>query len=115
MDYIDGFVCSVKNENKQKYIAYAQKAAKLFKEHGAKTVVETWGDSVPEGVLTSFPLAVKCEKDETVVFSWITWPSKEVHDASWDKLMAHPFFQTGMSEAPYDGKRMIFGGFEQIV
>jgi uncharacterized protein YbaA (DUF1428 family) len=95
--------------------APAEDAAELFKEHGAVTVVECWGDDVPEGKLTSFPMAVKREADETVVFSWIIWPSKEVRDAAHKKVMADPRMQPDKNPMPFDGKRMIFGGFEVLV
>jgi uncharacterized protein YbaA (DUF1428 family) len=84
----------------------------LFKECGALKVVECWGDDVPEGKLTSFPMAVKCEENETVVFSWIVWPSREVRDRGNQMAMADPRMQ---QEMPFDGKRLIYGGFEIIV
>ena len=110
MSYVDGFVAAVPTANREVYRAHAQKAAALFKQHGALAVVEGWGDDVPEGKLTSFSLAVKRKDDETVIFSWVTWPSKSVRDEAWKKLM------TEMDgEMPFDGKRMIYGGFEAIV
>lgn len=116
MEYIDGFVVAVPNQNKRKYIQHAREAAAIFKEYGALRLVECWGDEVPEGELTSFPIAVKCEPDETVVFSWISWPSKAVHDVGMAKFMKDPRI-TGMmmEEMPFDGKRMIYGGFQMIV
>ncbi len=115
MSYVDGFVTPVLATNKQAYIEHAEKAAAMFKEYGALTVVECWGDDVPEGKLTSFPLAVKCEAGEVVVFSWITWPSRAVRDESWKKLMADPRMQPGAMTMPFDGKRLIYGGFEAIL
>jgi hypothetical protein len=76
MDYVDGFVAAVPTANREIYRQHAEKAAAVFKEHGALSVVECWGDDVPEGKLTSFPMAVQRQADETVVFSWITGPSK---------------------------------------
>jgi len=76
-------------------------------------VVDCWGDDVPEGKLTSFPLAVQCQPDETVVLSWITWPSRQARDESWKRFMADPRVQSG-AEPPFDGKRLIFGGFEVV-
>ncbi|MBL0077278.1 MAG: DUF1428 domain-containing protein, partial [Rhodocyclaceae bacterium] len=99
--------------DKQKYLDHAQIAATVFKEHGALKVVECWGDDVPEGKLTSFPLAVKCEPHETVVFSWIVWPSREVRDAGFAKVMTDARLES--AEMPFDGKRMIFGGFQTIL
>ena len=115
MSYIDGFVTPVLDANRQAYIEHAEKAAALFKEYGASAVVECWGDDVPEGKLTSFPLAVKCEPGEAVVFSWITWPSRAARDDAWKKLMADPRMQPGEMSMPFDGKRLIYGGFETIV
>lgn len=113
MNYIDGFVAAVPTDNREAFRKHAQEAALAFKEHGALGVVECWGDDVPEGKLTSFPLAVKCQVDETVVFSWISWPSREVRDEGWKKLMADPRMQSGTM--PFDGKRMIYGGFQVLV
>ena len=76
MTYIDGFVAAVKTTDKETYRAHCQPMGGVFKEYGASEVVDTWGDDVPEGKLTSFPMAVKREEGETVVFGWITWPSK---------------------------------------
>ncbi len=78
-------------------------------------MVECWGDDVPDGQVTSFPMAVKRKDDETVVFSWIIWPSREVRKAGWEKVMADPRMSADTNPMPFDGKRMIFGGFETIV
>jgi uncharacterized protein YbaA (DUF1428 family) len=115
MDYIDGFVIAVPNANQQQYIALARKVAAIFKEYGALQLVECWGDDVPEGKLTSFPMAVKCQEDETVVFSWISWPSKAVRDAGMEKARQDPRMGNPDEPMPFDGKRMIFGGFQMIV
>ena len=115
MHYIDGFVAAVPNENKEKYIQHATQAAPLFTEYGALKVVECWGDDVPDGKLTSFPLAVKKEENESVVFSWVVWPSRAVRDAAWPKLMADPRMTSEANPMPYDGKRLIYGGFQTIV
>jgi len=112
MAYIDGFVLAVPKANKEKYREIAQLAAGIFKEFGALEVYEGWGDDVPEGKVTSFPMAVKCNEDETVVFSWILWPSKEVRNAGMAKVMDDPRMPR---ELPLDTQRMIFGGFETIV
>lgn len=76
MDYVDGFLVAVPTANQEVYRRHAEAAAVVFKECGALTVVECWGDDVPPGKLTSFPRAVQLKDDETVVFSWITWPSR---------------------------------------
>lgn len=115
MAYVDGFVAPVKADNRQAYLDMAARAAPIFKEHGATRVVECWADDVPHGKLTDFYLSVKTEEDETVVFSWIEWPSKEVRDAGMKKVMEDPRMQPGDAEPPFDMKRMIFGGFVPIL
>ncbi|HSC68380.1 MAG TPA: DUF1428 domain-containing protein [Cellvibrio sp.] len=113
MFYVDGFVVAVSTENKDQYKQMALKAAGVFKEYGALKVVECWGDDVPEGKVTSFPMAVKCEPNETVVFSWILWPDRATRDQGMKKSGEDP--RMDMSTMPFDGKRMIFGGFQMIV
>jgi uncharacterized protein YbaA (DUF1428 family) len=113
MSYVDGFVVPVPNANREAYRALAEKAGAIFKEHGALKMVECWGDDVPEGKVTSFPMAVKRKPDETVVFSWIVWLSKAARDAGMAAAMADP--RMSPNDMPFDGQRMIFGGFEVIV
>lgn len=115
MNYIDGFVVAVPNENKEKYIQHACDAAIVFKEHGALRLVECWGDDVPPGEVTSFPMAVKCQEGETVVFSWIIWPSKDVRDSGMENVMNDSRMTNESNPMPFDGKRLIFGGFQMIV
>jgi uncharacterized protein YbaA (DUF1428 family) len=115
MAYIDGFVAAVPTANRDAYIKHAEAAAVVFKEHGALKVVECWGDDVPECKLTSFPMAVKRKDDETVVFSWITWPSRQVRDRAMEKVMADHRLQPDTNPMPFDGKRLIYGGFETVV
>jgi uncharacterized protein YbaA (DUF1428 family) len=115
MNYIDGFVAAVPNANREAYRKHAAEAAAVFKEHGALKVVECWGDDVPDGKLTSFPMAVKRRDDETVVFSWVAWPSRQARDEAWKKLMADPRMQPDRNPMPFDGKRLIYGGFQTIV
>ena len=111
MTYIDGYVAAVPAANRDAYIAYAKASIPAFKEHGALRIVECWGTDVPDGKLTSFPLAVKLEPGEVVLFSWIEWPSKEVRDIAWKKMMDDPRFDPKTNPMPFDGKRMIYGGF----
>ena len=113
MSYVDGFVVAVPTEKKEAYKKLALEAAAIFKEYGALNVVECWGDDVPEGKLTSFPMAVKLEANETVVFSWVVWPDRDTRKSGMEKFMADPRMQA--SDMPFDGKRMIYGGFEVIV
>jgi len=115
MDYVDGFVAAVPKANKQAYIDHATVAAALFREHGAIRVVECWEDDVPPGKITSFPLAVQCGEDEAVVFSWIVWPSREARDAGMAKVMADPRMSAEANPMPFDGARLIFGGFRMVV
>jgi uncharacterized protein YbaA (DUF1428 family) len=115
MPYVDGFVVAVPTVNKEKYKKHAEEAAVVFKEHGALKLVECWGDDVPEGKITSFPMAVQRKDDETVVFSWIVWPSRAIRDQGMPKVMADPRLQPDKNAMPFDGKRMIYGGFEMIV
>ena len=110
-----GFVAAVPTANREKFKKHADEAAAIFKEYGALSVVECWGDDVPEGKITSFPMAVQRKDDETVVFSWIVWPSKEARKAAWDKVMADPRMKPEGNPMPFDGKRMIYGGFEPII
>ena len=111
--YVDGFIIPVSNAKKDAYLKMAKIAGSVWKDHGALSVVECWGDDVPPGKVTSFPLAVKLEADESVVFSWVTWPDKASRDAGNEKVMADPRMQM-TDDMPFDGKRLIFGGFELL-
>jgi uncharacterized protein YbaA (DUF1428 family) len=115
MTYVDGFVAAVPTANRQRFIAHASEMAKHFKEHGALRVVECWGDDVPDGKLTSFPLAVQRRDDEAVVFSWIVWPDRATRNAGMKKVMEDPRMSMQANPMPFDGKRMIYGGFETVV
>ncbi len=115
MSYIDGFVVPVPAGGKQAYLKTASMAAELFKEHGATRVVECWGDNLPDGKVTDFKKAVKAEPGETVVFSWIEWPSKAARDEGMAKFMADPRMTQNTDPMPFDGQRMFFGGFETIL
>lgn len=123
MPYIDGFVIACPEANKQKFIDHANTVDSVFLELGATRVVECWGDDVPEGQTTDFRMAAKAEKDEAVLFSWIEWPDKETRDAGMAKMTeimtdpakADPRMDPAKNPMPFDGKRMIFGGFVPIV
>ncbi len=115
MAYVDGFVVAVPSDKKEAFLTHARIAADIFKEHGALEVRECWGDDVPDGKLTSFPKAVQRAPGETVVFSWIVWPSKGARDAGWAAMMEDPRMSEDANPMPFDGKRMIFGGFESVL
>lgn len=114
MAYVSGFVCAVPIANKQAFIDHAVETAAIFKEHGALRVVDTWGDDVPDGALTSFPLAVKAEDNEVVAFSWVEWLSKDACDRCMEAMQDDPRMSPETNPMPFDGKRLIFGGFAAV-
>ncbi len=111
--YTDGYVLPVPTDKKDAYREMAEKAAAKFQQHGALRVVEAWGDDVPEGKVTDYKRAVKARDDENIVYSYVEWPDKPTRDAAMakmesdERLMAEPM--------PFDGKRMIYGGFEILL
>jgi uncharacterized protein YbaA (DUF1428 family) len=115
MKYVEGFLVPVPLANKEAYIKLASAALPLFKEFGATRVVECWGDDVPDGKLTDFRRAVQAQEGEVVVFSWFEYPSKEVRDAANEKMHNDPRMKAIGETMPFDGKRMIFGGFVPIL
>ena len=115
MTYVDGFVTAVPTANRIAFLDHARAAAAVFREHGALSVVECWGDDVPDGEITSFPQAVKSRPDETVCFSWILWPSRDVRNEAMPKIMSDPRMDPTSVPMPFDGKRMIYGSFEVLV
>jgi uncharacterized protein YbaA (DUF1428 family) len=119
MAYIDGFVIAVPKENRQKFIDHATTADGMFIEMGATRILECWGDDVPEGKTTDFRMAVKATEDEDVIFSWIEWPDKETRDKAYAIMMDPDFKDPRMDQErnpmPFDGKRMIWGGFGPVV
>ena len=116
MTYVDGFVAAVPTENKEAYRKHAADALPLFKEFGVKRMVENWGDDVPRGKVTDFYGAVQAKDGETIVFSWFEYPDKATRDAASQKMMNDPRMKEMMEKAmPFDGKRMIYGGFDSIV
>jgi uncharacterized protein YbaA (DUF1428 family) len=115
MAYVDGFVVAVPRQKLESYEKMARLAGAVWKEHGALTYVECVGDDVPYGELTSFPRAVQAKEDEVVIFSWITYASREERDSINAKVMADPRLKDSMTNAPFDGKRMIYGGFKTLM
>jgi uncharacterized protein YbaA (DUF1428 family) len=112
MSYVTGFLLPVPSANKDAYIASARKGWDLFKKYGAQSMVECWGEDVPEGKVTSFPMAVKKKDDEVVVFSWLTWPDKKTADDAWKKMEQDPAMKD--MQMPFDGQRMMWGGFSPV-
>ena len=115
MSYIDGLVTAVPAANKAQFIAHGRLIDAMFMEFGAVRVVEAWGDDVPHGTLTDFHRAVQATADEVVVLSWIEWPDKATRDAGMAQMMADPRMDPAQHPMPFDGKRMIFGGFSPII
>ena len=119
MTYVDGFVIAVPRANRQKFIEHAEKGDSVFFELGATRILECWGDDVSEGKLTDFRRAVQAKEDEEVVFSWVEWPDKATRDAAMAKMGELMKTDSRMNpEAnpmPFDGKRLIFGGFVPVV
>ena len=98
MSYVTGFLIPVKNENKARYIESARKSWPLFQKYGALEQVETWSEDVPDGKVTSFPMAVKKEADEAVVFSWLRWPDRATADKCFAEMMNDPDFQAAAAQ-----------------
>lgn len=115
MSYVDGFLLAVRKDKVEAYKAIARTAGDVWMEHGALAYVECLADDVPYGELTSFPRAVQAKEDETVVFAWVVYRSREARDEVNAKVMADPRMKTEPSEWPFDGKRMIFGGFKPFL
>lgn len=112
--YVDGFLVPVPEGKKDEYRAIAEQAAAVFRDHGASRVVEAWGNDVPEGKVTDYRRAVKAAEGEAVVFSWIEWPSREARDAGMKRSMEDPRMRMDHENMPFDGKRMVFGGFRVL-
>jgi len=115
MSYVDGFVLAVPKANIEAYRKMAQLGGQVWMEYGALSYVECLADDVPYGELTSFPRAVQATDDETVVFSWVTYKDKASRDEIMAKVMADERLKSYMTNMPFDGKRMIFGGFEAFL
>ncbi|MFC3195104.1 DUF1428 domain-containing protein [Marinicella sediminis] len=115
MSFVDGFVAAVPTVNKAQYQQHIELAGQAFKKHGALQFAEGWGVDVPPGKITSMPDAVKSQADETVVFSWLVWPSKKVRDEAMPKVMADPWCSNEQNPMPFDASRLIHGGFDVLV
>jgi uncharacterized protein YbaA (DUF1428 family) len=115
MAYVDGFVLAVPKDKIEAYKDMARLGGTVWMEHGALSYVETIGEDTPRGELTSFPRAVQATDDEVVIFSWITYTDRAHRDAVMAKVMADERLKSSMENMPFDGKRMIFGGFEAFL
>lgn len=115
MTYVEGFVAAAPAANKDAFLKHAADAAALFKDFGVTRMIETWGDDVPEGEVTDFRRAVKAKPDETVIFSWFEYPDRAARDAANAKMTSDPRMMAMGADMPFDGKRMIMGGFAAIV
>lgn len=115
MKYVDGVIAAVPIANKEAYRQHAEKAAAVFKRHGALSLTECWGDDVPDGKTNSMRSAVMLKPDETVVLSWIAWPDKETRDKGMQAMMADPDMSAENNPMPFDGQRLIYAGFEVML
>lgn len=115
MTYVQGFLLAVPEARKQEYRGHAAQSWTVFQKLGCLQVQENWGVDAESGKVTSFPQAVKLEPGEAVVFAWMIWPDKATHDAAWGRIMSEPELQEEMGgEMPFDGMRMMWGGFEPL-
>lgn len=113
MTYLSIMMAPVKTSEREAYLEHARQMWPIFQKNGAISTHEQWGTDVPDGKLTSFPLSVKLEADETVVVGWVVWPDRETHDRAWQAMENDPAMQA--HSLPFDGRRMVFGGFETIL
>ena len=113
MSYVDGFVCAVSKNRLDDYRKLAEIAGQVWKEHGALAYVECLADDVPYGEITSFPRAVQAKEDEVVIFSWVVYGSRQSRDEVVARVMADPRLKG--AEMPFDGKRLIYGGFQPFL
>ena len=115
MTYFEGFVAAVPEANKEEYRKHASDAAPIFQEFGVRRHVEAWDSDVHEGKVTDFRKAVDAKPDEKVVFAWFEYPDKATRDSVNEKMMSDPRMKSMGETMPFDGKRMIYGGFDAIV
>jgi uncharacterized protein YbaA (DUF1428 family) len=113
--YINGFIVPVPADKKAEYKTVAEKFWEIAKDYGALSQIEAWEADVKDGKLTDFRRAVNLEAGEKVVFSWMTWADRATADAAHEKMMADPRMKEFGEQMPFDGKRMIFGGFDPLV
>lgn len=114
MTYITVAAYAVPTAQKEAFVAHCRELTPLFRKHGALAAVDAWGDDVPDGKTTSFPMAVKCKADETVAYSHVIWPDKATHDANMQNVMTDMEEASKDNPMPFDGKRMIFASFQAV-
>lgn len=112
--YVNGFIAPVRRDRKEAYRQMTERHAAIFREYGALRLVQAWGEDVPPGTVTDFYRAVQAEPDETVVFAFIEWPSKQASAEAWEKIMKDERMQPS-GDVPFDGKRMFWGGFDVLL
>jgi uncharacterized protein YbaA (DUF1428 family) len=115
MPYIDGFIVAVPKARREEYLRHAADAFPIFEEMGISRHVEAWASDVPDGVVTDFRKAVQATEDEDVVFSWFEYPSREIRDEVGRKMMSDPRMEAMSANMPFDGKRMVYGGFAELL
>jgi uncharacterized protein YbaA (DUF1428 family) len=115
MAYVDGFVIPVPKDRLDAYMDFARRCDKIWREHGAIACVECVADDVPYGELTSFPRSVQAKEDEIVIFSWIVYESRQSRDEVMKKVLDDDRLKNTIDSPPFDGKRMIFGGFQPFL
>lgn len=115
MAYVDAFVLPVPKDNLEAYKEIARTAGAVWREHGARDYVECLPDDVPAGKVTSFPLSVQAKEDEIVIFSYVTYDTREHRDQVMAKVMADERLKASMENMPFDGKRMFWGGFKPFI
>lgn len=114
MPFLDITVIPVVTADKAAWLEHSRKTTLIFKDHGALSVTECWGEDVPDGKLTDFKRAVALKDGESVAVGWITWPDRAARDAGWENMMRDERM-TNAAEPPWDGKRMIYAGFEVVL
>lgn len=115
MSYIDGFLAPVPADHREAYATWLVQQHEIFKEYGAQTIVDAWEDDVPPGEVTSMHKAVAAQEGEAVALGWIVWPDKATRDAGWAKMMEDPRMAPDANPMPFDGKRLIYGGFAPLL
>ncbi len=113
--YVDGYILAVPAANREAYRQHAEQAWPYFRDLGATSMVEAWGDEVPDGKVNSINSAVRRKPEETAVFSWVTWPDKATRMAGWEKMQAAGPPEGAMATMPFDGQRMIYAGFDLLL